>query len=298
MPGCPPRLADVLVGRLDGQPDPVRTVARCVAISAQPVSDRMLRRVAGLDEAVLDAALHRAVADGLLVPDGDCYAFPHDLLRAAVRDDLLPGERARLHAARAAALEAGEDGPAAPAEVAHHFAEAGDARGLLVWSVRAAEEAMRVDAPQEALRHLDRALAAWPTVDEAGRAGLHEGRIAVQAAGAAGLAGEPVRGVELARRAVLLCDAEEDGSGGVRARAELARRLVEVDAADESVGPAEDAVRLAAEHEVEPGLAALAEVALARSLLLARRPVAARERAKSAWPRPVRRRNPASRWRP
>ena len=97
--GVPPALADVLVGRLDAQPHPVRTVARCVAISAQPVSDRMLRRVAGLDEAVLDEALHHAVAEGLLVPDGDGYAFPHELLRAAVRDDLLPGERARLHAA-------------------------------------------------------------------------------------------------------------------------------------------------------------------------------------------------------
>ena len=62
--------------------------------------------------------------------------------------------------------------PPFPAEVAHHFAEAGDPAGLLVWSVRAAEEAMRVQAPQEALRHLDRALAAWPSVDEAGRAGL------------------------------------------------------------------------------------------------------------------------------
>ena len=31
-----------------------------------------------------------------------------------------------------------------------------------------------------------------------------------------------------------------------QARAELARRLIEVDAADEAVGPAEDAVRLAA----------------------------------------------------
>ena len=92
----------------------------------------------------------------------------------------------------------------------------------------------------------------------------------MQAARAAGLAGEPVRGVELARRAVLLCDAEGDGAGGVQARAELARRLVEVDAADEAVGPAEEAVRLAAEHGVDPGLAALAEATLARSLLLTR----------------------------
>ena len=145
--GVPAALADLLVGRLERLPDPVRTVVRCAAITAQPVSDRVLRRVAGLDDAALDEALRQAVAEGLLVPEGAGFAFPHDLLRAAVRDDILPGERARLHAARAAALEAGADGPAAPAEVAHHFVEAGDAPNVLAWSVRAADEATATPRP-------------------------------------------------------------------------------------------------------------------------------------------------------
>jgi DNA-binding CsgD family transcriptional regulator len=280
--GVPPALADLLVGRLERLPTSVRTVVHCASITSQPVSDRMLRRVSGLDDQALDQALHVAVAEGVFVPEGTGYTFPHELLRAAVLDDLLPGERARLHAARAAVLEAGVDGVAAPAEVAHHLVEAGDVPGVLVWSVHAADEATRLQAPQEALRHLERALTAWPGVDPAHRAGLREGSIALQAARAAGLAGEPARGVELARRAVLLCDAEGDGVGGVQARAELARRLVEVDAADEAVGPAEDAVRLAAQLEVEPGVAAIAEVTLARSLLLARQAGAARRHAESA----------------
>lgn len=280
--GVPPALADLLLGRLEPLPDAVKVVARCACITSHPVSDRSLRRVSGLDDAALDEALRVAVAEGVLVAEGSGYGFPHELLRAAVADDLLPGERARLHAARAAALAAGVDGVVAPAEVAHHLAEAGDAAGVLVWSVRAADEATRVQAPQEALRHLDRALAAWPGVDAAARAELAQGRIAVQAAVAAGLAGEPSRGVELARRAVLLCDAEGDRAGGVQARAELARRLVEVDAADEAVGPARDAVRLAEEPGVDPGLAALAGVALARSLLLTRQTGTARARAESA----------------
>jgi len=280
--GVPPALADLLLGPLERLPDPVRTVVRCASITSQPVSDRLLRRVAGLDDASVDEALRLAVAEGLLVPDGTGYRFPHDLLRAAVHDDLLPGERARLHAARAAALANGRDATASPAEIAHHFAEAGDAPEVLVWSVRAAEEAMRVQAPQEALDHLERALAVWPGVDEAARAGLREGRLAVQAARAAGLAGEPTRSIEWGRRAVLLGDAEGDGVGGVEARAELARRLVEVDASPEAVRLAEDAVRLAAERGVDPALAAIAEVVLARALLLARRPDDARRRAESA----------------
>ena len=130
--GVPPALADLLLGPLERLPDPVRTVVRCASITSQPVSDRLLRRVAGLDDASVDEALRLAVAEGLLVPDGTGYGFPHDLLRAAVHDDLLPGERARLHAARAAALASGRDATASPAEIAHHFAEAGDATVMSV----------------------------------------------------------------------------------------------------------------------------------------------------------------------
>ena len=269
--GVPPALADLLVGRVEQLPAPVRTVVRCASISAAPVSDPMLRRVSGLDDATLDEALRVAVAEGGRGPGGAGSHRPPELLRAAVLPDRRPGERAGAHAARAAALAAGVDGVPAPASVAHHCAEAGDRAGMLVWSVRAAEEAMRLPAPQEALEHLERALAAWPGVEAADTLGLREGRLADQASRAAALAGEPARAVELSRRAVLLSDAEGDRASAVHARAELARRLVEADAAQEAVGPAEEAVRLAGEREVDPALAALAQVVLARSLLLARR---------------------------
>ena len=102
-----------------------------------PVSDRLLRCVAGLDDTSVDEALRLAVAEGLLVPEGTGYGFPHDLLRAAVHDNLLPGGHHRLHAARAAALASGRDATASPAEIAHHFAEAGDAPEVLAWSAQA-----------------------------------------------------------------------------------------------------------------------------------------------------------------
>ncbi|WP_377641518.1 AAA family ATPase [Oryzobacter terrae] len=280
--GVPRALADLLLGRLERLPDPVRRIVRCAAITAQPVSDRMLRRVAGLEDDVLDEALRRAVGDGLLVPDGAGYAFPHDLLRAAVHDDLLPGERARMHAERADALVAGADGVAAPAEVAHHAVESGDPTRVLVWSVRAADEAMRVLAPVEALAHLERALETWPAVDRNLRRGqpgledLSEGLLAVRAARAAGLAGEPRRAVAWARTAVTLCDAEDDPAARVRARAELARRLVEVDDTEAAVRPAREAAELASAGGLDPRLAASAQVVLARSLVAARRPREAR----------------------
>ena len=281
--GMPRALADLLVGRLDGLTDDAQAVVRCAAISVQPVSDRLLRRVVGLTDAEVDEALRLAVAEGLLVPDAVGYAFAHDLLRRAVHDDLLPGERARLHAAHAAALEAGTAGPPQPAEVAHHFTEAGEAPKALVWSIQAAEEAMQIPAPGEALQHLERVLATWPHVEEAASlAQLSEGHVAIRASRAAGLAGEPSRAIELTRRAIRLCDADGDASGGVHARAELVRRLVETDTTDQLVEPAEEAVRLAEADGVDPGSVALAHVVLARALLSARRTDDARPQAEHA----------------
>ena len=241
----PRALADLLVGRLDGLPDDARSVVQCAAAAGHSVPDRLLRQVMGLPDAVMDDAVRVAVAEGLLRPDGAGYSFAHDLLRSAVYDDLLPGERARWHAAQGAVLASGSAGPARPAEVAHHFTEAQDAPKVLVWSMRAAEEATRVQAPSEALQHLERALAAWPDVDGAATlVGESNGRAMVRAARAAGLAGEPTRGIEWARRAIQLCDAEQDTSSGAEARAELARQLLAVDATDQAEEPAEEAVRL------------------------------------------------------
>ena len=281
--GLPRALADLLVGRLDGLPGDARTVVRAASVAVHAVPDRLLRLVVGLADDAMDKALRVAVAEGLLTPDGAGYSFAHDLLRGAVYDDLLPGERERLHAAHAAGLEAGIVGPAPPAEVAHHFAEAQDPPKVLVWSIRAAEEAMRVLAPGEALGHLERALAQWPNVDDASSlAGASNGRVAVQAARAAGFAGEPSRAIEWASGAIQLCDADQDGPGRVQARAELVRQLLTTGASDQAVRPAEEAVRLAEAAEVDLSSTALAHVVLARVLLSARRTDEARLQAERA----------------
>ena len=279
----PRALADLLVGALDGLPDDARAVVRAAAVVPHPVPDRVLRSVTGLDEAATEAAVRVAMAEGLLTANGAGYSLTHDLLRAAVYDDLLPGERSRLHAAHGAALESATADRAPAAEVAHHYAEAQDAPKTLEWSVRAAEDAMRVLAPSEALGHLEKALAAWPGVADAPTlAGVGHGGLAVRAARAARLAGETSTAIEWAGRAIRLCDAEGDVAGGVQSRAELVRQLVEIDATDHVVAPAQEAVRLAESAATDPGQAALAHVVLARALLAARRTQEARPQAERA----------------
>jgi DNA-binding CsgD family transcriptional regulator len=68
----------------------------------------------------------------------------------------------------------------------------------------------------------------------------------------------------------------------VQARAELVRQLLAVDAADQAVQPAEEAVRLAREADVDAGTSALAHMVLARALLLSHRPGEARPQAERA----------------
>ncbi len=72
----------------------------------------LLARVERLTEFLLTAVQHHVlVADA----DGVSYSFRHALVREAVYDDMLPGERHRMHARLAITLAAGaQAGPAAP----------------------------------------------------------------------------------------------------------------------------------------------------------------------------------------
>ena len=116
----PTNLADLLLVRLDQLDDAGRLVVRAASVVGRRVPHDLLARGAGLDSAALDQALRAAVeANVLIAVEPDSYAFRHALLAEAVYQDLLPGERVRLHAAYATALATGRaDGTAA--ELARH----------------------------------------------------------------------------------------------------------------------------------------------------------------------------------
>jgi DNA-binding CsgD family transcriptional regulator len=118
------------------------------------------------------------------------------LLAEAVYDDLLPGERTRMHAAYASALtKGGIDGTAA--ELARHARESHDLATAYQASVRAGDEAMQVAAPAEAMQHYEAAVALSdhaPDADEQNWGGLV--RAAAEAAAAAG---DQLRAIDLIR---------------------------------------------------------------------------------------------------
>jgi hypothetical protein len=116
------------LGVVDQVADDGGVVSRCHLLAAQggrggrpAVPDQLLAAVAGLDG----------------------YDLRHALLREVIDADLLPGERARLHAALAHTLAnllgSGElDWSDSAAEVAAHWGRAHDLSKALEWLVRAA----------------------------------------------------------------------------------------------------------------------------------------------------------------
>ena len=211
----PPTLRDALMLRVERLSARAQELIRWLA--CQPAADHLLvAAVAGLDPAELRDALREAVASHIVVTVRDeSYGFRHALLREVVYEDLLPGERTEMHAALAGQLEqrieARERGAHITAQVAHHWAAAGDQPRALAAAARAGLAAERVNAFGEAQALFERALSLWERVpDPEELAGIDEFELLRHAATAADQAGDPTRQEALLRRALQLVDAEAD----------------------------------------------------------------------------------------
>ncbi|KQY57086.1 hypothetical protein ASD66_14975 [Nocardioides sp. Root151] len=194
----PEDLADLLLVRLDRLDDVGRQVVRAISVAGRRVSHRLLVEASGVSEGDLDRALRSAVDSHVLVTSrDDAYAFRHALLAEAIYDDLLPGERVRLHASYAGALRDGRAGGTA-AELAHHARAARDFATALDASIRAGDEAMAVGGPQEASRHYEHALeiASDPKL----AADIDVTDLVVKASDALLAVGQPHRGLTLLER--------------------------------------------------------------------------------------------------
>ncbi|MDW4909359.1 AAA family ATPase [Streptomyces sp. ADMS] len=176
--GCRTRLTDtlrdLLLVRVESLPESAQRVARIVAEGGSTVEYRLLAAVAGLAEDDLIEALRAAVGANLLLatPAGDGYRFRHSLVREAVGDDLLPGERSRLNRRYAEALEA--DPTLVPADertmrLASYWYHAHDPAKALPAVLDASVTARRRYAYSEQLRLLERAMELWDATPEAVR---------------------------------------------------------------------------------------------------------------------------------
>jgi DNA-binding CsgD family transcriptional regulator len=210
-----------------------------------------LATVAELPPPELNAGLREAVEQQLLVVDatGRGFGFRHELARAAIHDDLLPGERAQLHEAYAEAIEdkaelAGPDLDAS-SMLAYHWLAAHDLPRALPASVRAGRGAAAASAPAAAQRHYELALELWLQVPDAEqRAGVDHPHLLEAAAASASLAGAVDRGLALVDQA--LAEVGQHGEPEHRATL-LVRRadlLIDLGREEEGLAVLEEAVGL------------------------------------------------------
>ncbi|MGI8881792.1 MAG: helix-turn-helix transcriptional regulator [Jatrophihabitans sp.] len=200
----PTDLADLLLVRVERLSGETRQVVRAVSVAGRRVSHALLAAVVDLPDQLLEDSVRAAVEANVLIPRGNAdYAFRHALLAEVVYEDLLPGERVRLHAAYAAVLAKGEI-PGTAAELARHARLSYDQPTALQASIRAGDDALAVAAPWEAMLHFDTALALWPSVHPDADA-TDEGLIdlTLTAAEAMSAAGHPFRAQQLLAAAII-----------------------------------------------------------------------------------------------
>jgi DNA-binding CsgD family transcriptional regulator/tetratricopeptide (TPR) repeat protein len=211
--GLSTTLRDTLLARVAVLDARAHAVVRAAAAGGRRVHHRLLASAAGIPEPELTQALRAAVSHHVLMARDDGFAFRHALLQEVVYDELLPGERARLHVAFAAALEArpelaGGTAATVAAEIAHHWLRAGDQPRALAAAVRAGAEAERVGALAEAARQHTRALELWNTVPAAEHvAGIDRATLLLRAANAPAWIGDPAEAICLVDAAIALIDA-------------------------------------------------------------------------------------------
>ncbi|WP_316250240.1 BTAD domain-containing putative transcriptional regulator [Micromonospora aurantiaca (nom. illeg.)] len=155
----PPSIRDTVRLRLAGLPGPARRCLDLLSVAGHDLDLAVL--AAALDSTAETVAedLAPAYPAALVVETGPgALAFRHPLIAEVTYAELVPPRRAALHARLATAYE--RTAGTAPAELAHHYGEAvglGHGEDHLRWSLRAADDATRRVAYEDALGHLERA---------------------------------------------------------------------------------------------------------------------------------------------
>jgi DNA-binding CsgD family transcriptional regulator/tetratricopeptide (TPR) repeat protein len=217
----PSSIGAALLYRTAGLSPAARVALRVASVAGRTASYDLLRASTALTGDGLDSALREVVSVNILVPEhtGERYRFRHALLQEAIYRDTLPGERRRLHAAVAEAIEADAenrpDDPVLASQLAFHWSEAKDDGRALKASIAAGDAAMRQAGYVEALHHYERVIELWDRAPLA-HADLGRADILERASRAANLAGEPHHTVAYAQHALDELDVTDHATQRVR----------------------------------------------------------------------------------
>ena len=164
--GVPDSVREVVGSRLTKRSARARRVVELIAVAGQGVELRVLTQAADLPEEEIEAALDELVEAKLLTEISGrlaSYQFAHAIVRDTVELAIAASSRARLHQRVGEAIEVVYEADRRPvlAQLARHFSAAaglGSAVKAVYYGRRAAAQAMRAVAYDQAISHLATAL--------------------------------------------------------------------------------------------------------------------------------------------
>ncbi|MBC6460102.1 helix-turn-helix transcriptional regulator [Actinomadura sp. HBU206391] len=225
--GVPASLRDLLLAGVQRLPEDAQELLRTASAGGVRVGHELLAAVSGLDDRELTAALRPAVDGNVLVAGADGYTFRHALIREAIHEDLLPGERSRTHRRFAEVIETApgiagtRDSTVA---LAQHWYAAHDNERALIAAWRAAGDLAVAVAYAEQVEMLGRVLELWDRVPNAAElVDSDQVGVLMLAAEAATACGEVERGLAMVRAALAEIDEERDPERFALALASRAR---------------------------------------------------------------------------
>ena len=219
-PGVPEELRAVLLATWHRLSPAGRHVTRLLAVGGRPLPHRIVAQVGeevGLAPEALAAALGEANRGGVLQAGADGTTwFRHPLLAEVLHASFLPGEASPLHAAFVRVLEGAEPTDEADrmqwlSDLAVHHGSSGDPDAAFVYSIDAADHAVRLQGYPEQVGHLARAVGLLSQVTRkvvdgsGGEAGLLE-----RAAFACSRSGDVQAAYRLVNRALSLVERTAD----------------------------------------------------------------------------------------
>ncbi|HEY3015661.1 MAG TPA: AAA family ATPase, partial [Nocardioides sp.] len=160
-----PKVQAAVESRLSQLSGPTRDLVGVAATIGREFTWPVLAAASRADEDVLVISLDELWQRRIIVDHGaDAYDFSHDKIREVAYLGLRPAQRRHHHLRVAQALaQVHQDDPGrVSGQLAVHCESAGDIRAAITWYARAAEVAQQVNAHEEAVRLLDRALALLP----------------------------------------------------------------------------------------------------------------------------------------
>jgi DNA-binding CsgD family transcriptional regulator len=271
---APQSLRDAFIARIEELSPDAQRIARVVSVG-RVLDEATLAAVTGLELDAVQAALRDAVAEQVLIPcDETGFGFRHALLREALHDDLLPGERSELHLALAHRLELDcgvddEQELERKTAIAGHYAAAGEQPAALRSTIAAAQAAQRVFAFGEAADLADRALELWPRVEDAEQvAGVSHVDLLQIASRAHGDAGKRTRAESLLREALRELGPTADPGRYAYLLARLSRTIWLLNQGAEALAAAERALAILPPDDEQAGVRPLILAWLARMRLL------------------------------